>query len=111
MFTITIDNATNNDAMIKFLKIRLKAKPYSILGCEFLHVRCAAHILKGNLALPSHELPLSPFAPMRYQVYIRAPMNCHFVTNNPLPLVKDVKYDGQRVTCALLVFSPHFALT
>jgi hypothetical protein len=45
LFTITVDNATNNDAMIKFLKRRLKAKPYSVLGCEFLHVRCAAHIL------------------------------------------------------------------
>jgi hypothetical protein len=45
LFTITVDNATNNDAMIKFLKMRLKVKPYSVLECEFLHVRCAAHIL------------------------------------------------------------------
>ena len=26
-------------------------------------------------------------------------MNYYFVTNDPLPLVKDVKRDGQRVTC------------
>jgi hypothetical protein len=26
-------------------------------------------------------------------------MNFHFVTNNPLSLVKDVKHDGQCVTC------------
>ncbi|XP_059455906.1 zinc finger BED domain-containing protein RICESLEEPER 2-like [Corylus avellana] len=43
--TKRIDNATNNDVMINFLKMRLKAKPYSILECEFLHVQCAAHIL------------------------------------------------------------------
>jgi hypothetical protein len=27
-------------------------------------------------------------------------MNCHFATNDSLPLVKGVKRDGQRVTCA-----------
>jgi hypothetical protein len=41
---------------------------------------------------------------MNYQFYITPPMNYHFVTNVPLPLVKDVKRDGQRVTCAARAF-------
>ncbi|XP_059441969.1 zinc finger BED domain-containing protein RICESLEEPER 1-like [Corylus avellana] len=45
LFSITVDNATNNDAMLKFMIKRLKNKHYSILGCKFLHVQCAAHIL------------------------------------------------------------------
>jgi hypothetical protein len=31
-------------------------------------------------------------------------MNYHFVTNDPLPLVNDVKHDGQRVMCAVAEF-------
>jgi hypothetical protein len=45
LFTIIVDNASNNDAMIKYIQRRLKDKPYTILGCQFLHVRYIAHIL------------------------------------------------------------------
>jgi hypothetical protein len=41
---------------------------------------------------------------MNYQVYITPPINYHFVTNDPLPLVKDVKHDGQYVTCVACAF-------
>ena len=33
---------------------------------------------------------------MNYQFYITLPMNYHFITNDPLPLVKEFKHDGQR---------------
>jgi hypothetical protein len=33
LFTITVDNASNNDAMIKYMKRRLKGKPYIVLRC------------------------------------------------------------------------------
>jgi hypothetical protein len=45
VFTITADNATVNDVAIDYMKRKLKDKRGSILGGEFLHMRCAAHIL------------------------------------------------------------------
>ncbi|XP_055814651.1 zinc finger BED domain-containing protein RICESLEEPER 1-like [Solanum dulcamara] len=45
IFTVTLDNATANDSAIKHLKRRIEDWKGSILGNEFLHVRCNAHIL------------------------------------------------------------------
>lgn len=45
LFTVTLDNATANDAAIKHLKARIDDWKGVILGNEFLHVRCNAHIL------------------------------------------------------------------
>ncbi|XP_019232938.1 PREDICTED: zinc finger BED domain-containing protein DAYSLEEPER-like [Nicotiana attenuata] len=45
LFTVTLDNASANDATIKHLKLRIDDWKGAILGNEFLHVRCNAHIL------------------------------------------------------------------
>ena len=45
--TIIVDNASNNDVIIKYMQRKLKDKPYTVLECQFLHVRCAAHIFKS----------------------------------------------------------------
>lgn len=45
VFTITADNATANDVAIDYMKMRLKNRSSTVLGGEFLHMRCAAHIL------------------------------------------------------------------
>ncbi|XP_055826189.1 zinc finger BED domain-containing protein RICESLEEPER 2-like [Solanum dulcamara] len=45
IFTVTLDNATANDSAIKHLKRRIEDWKGGILGNEFLHVRCNAHIL------------------------------------------------------------------
>ncbi|KAM3381565.1 hypothetical protein P3S68_007138 [Capsicum galapagoense] len=45
LFTMTLDNATANDTTIKHLKARIDDWKGVILGNEFLHVRCNAHIL------------------------------------------------------------------
>ena len=45
IFTITIDNASSNDVAIEFLRRKTKDRVGSLLGCEFLHMRCCAHIL------------------------------------------------------------------
>ncbi|XP_059462001.1 zinc finger BED domain-containing protein RICESLEEPER 2-like [Corylus avellana] len=45
VYTITVDNASANKLGIEYLKKRLKDKNYTVLGAEFLHMRCAAHIL------------------------------------------------------------------
>ncbi|KAM4103132.1 hypothetical protein ACJW30_06G056300 [Castanea mollissima] len=44
---ITLDNANNNDAIVKFLKDAIKRK--LMLGGKIFHVRCCAHII--NLLL------------------------------------------------------------
>jgi hypothetical protein len=49
VFTIIADNATVNDVTIDYMRRKLKDKRDTILESEFLHMRCAAHIL--NLVL------------------------------------------------------------
>lgn len=44
VFTITVDNASANDVGVDIRKM-IKNKSHTILGGEFLHMRCAAHIL------------------------------------------------------------------
>ncbi|KAL4282107.1 hypothetical protein GQ457_03G007700 [Hibiscus cannabinus] len=45
IMTITVDNASSNDLAIKYLKQILNLWDGSVLNAEFLHMRCAAHIL------------------------------------------------------------------
>ncbi|XP_057795202.1 zinc finger BED domain-containing protein RICESLEEPER 2-like [Salvia miltiorrhiza] len=45
IFSLTLDNATSNDSMVRFLKDRLNLQNSLLCGGEFFHVRCAAHIL------------------------------------------------------------------
>ncbi|KAK9292148.1 hypothetical protein L1049_020107 [Liquidambar formosana] len=43
--TITVDNASNNDTAVVYLKKKYCKKLSCILGGEFMHMRCCAHIL------------------------------------------------------------------
>jgi hypothetical protein len=45
IFTITVDNAVPNDVGVEHMKKRIKDKDSAVLGGEFLHMRCVAHIL------------------------------------------------------------------
>ena len=45
IFTLIVDNASSNDASIKFLQTVTKDWERTILEHEFLHMRCCAHIL------------------------------------------------------------------
>uniref|UniRef100_A0A2N9HI87 BED-type domain-containing protein n=1 Tax=Fagus sylvatica TaxID=28930 RepID=A0A2N9HI87_FAGSY len=45
VLTITVDNASSNDVAIDYLRRKMKLKESCIVGCEFLHMRCYAHIL------------------------------------------------------------------
>ena len=45
IFTITVDNANSNDVTIEYLRRKTKDRVSSLLGCEFLHMRCCAYIL------------------------------------------------------------------
>ena len=43
--TITVDNASSNDLAIQYLRRRINHWNGSVLGGDYLHMRCAAHIL------------------------------------------------------------------
>ncbi|KAI8546962.1 hypothetical protein RHMOL_Rhmol07G0160200 [Rhododendron molle] len=43
--TVTVDNASSNNLLIKYLERKTKDRKTTILNHEFLHVRCSAHIL------------------------------------------------------------------
>ncbi|KAF7146056.1 hypothetical protein RHSIM_Rhsim04G0131400 [Rhododendron simsii] len=45
VFTITTDNASSNDTAIRYLVKKTKDWKGTILGHDYLHVRCSAHIL------------------------------------------------------------------
>ena len=45
IFTIIVDNVSSNDVCIEYMKEMMKDKNFTILGCEFLHMRCVAYIL------------------------------------------------------------------
>ncbi|XP_028076430.1 zinc finger BED domain-containing protein RICESLEEPER 1-like [Camellia sinensis] len=45
LFTLTVDNASSNNLTIRFLKRTTKLWNGIVLGHEFLHMRCCAHIL------------------------------------------------------------------
>ncbi|WCJ28874.1 Zinc finger BED domain-containing protein RICESLEEPER 2 [Euphorbia peplus] len=45
IFTITVDNASSNDTAIRYLKNETRHWKGTILGHDYIHVRCCAHIL------------------------------------------------------------------
>ncbi|KAL0015202.1 hypothetical protein SO802_002271 [Lithocarpus litseifolius] len=45
VITVTVDNAKSNDVALDYLKKKLEMKDGCMLGGQFLHMRCAAHIL------------------------------------------------------------------
>ncbi|XP_010496858.1 PREDICTED: zinc finger BED domain-containing protein RICESLEEPER 2-like [Camelina sativa] len=45
VFSITVDNAINNDTMQDMVKSQLTIRDDLLCGGEFFHVRCAAHVL------------------------------------------------------------------
>ena len=51
-------------------------------------------LLLGEINFTSYKLPLSLFASMNNQDYLKPPMNYHFVTKNPLSSVKVVKLNS-----------------
>ena len=51
LFTITVDNASSNEVAIDYVKKKTKERDNSVLGGEFMHMRCCAHIL--NLIMQS----------------------------------------------------------
>ena len=44
-FSITLDNASSNDAFVRHLKDQLNIKKFLVCSGEFFHLRCCAYIL------------------------------------------------------------------
>ena len=57
VFTITIDIALANKWGIDHIKCRMQNKSKAVLGGEFIHMRCAAHIL--NIVIKEGKSDLS----------------------------------------------------
>ena len=51
LFTITTDNSSSKEVAIDYVKKKTKERDSSILGGEFMHMHCCAHIL--NLIVQS----------------------------------------------------------
>ena len=45
VMTVTVDNASSNNLAIQYLQRRINHWNGSVLGGDYLHMRCAAHIL------------------------------------------------------------------
>lgn len=64
--------SNNNDLVIDYMRMRIKDKDCTILGGEFLHIRCAAQIL--NLIVTNdlkhvHDLIIKVRNDVRYVRY------------------------------------------
>lgn len=45
MFSVTLDNASNNDVSVEMLRTQLNVKNALVCDGDFFHIRCCAHIL------------------------------------------------------------------
>ncbi|XP_028085593.1 zinc finger BED domain-containing protein RICESLEEPER 2-like [Camellia sinensis] len=75
LFTLTVDNASSNNLTIRFLKRTTKLWKGTVLGHEFLHMRCCAHILNFIVSDGLKDLK-SCIANVRHAVrYVRSSPN------------------------------------
>ncbi|KAG2701851.1 hypothetical protein I3760_06G063300 [Carya illinoinensis] len=65
--TITVDNATSNDVAIDHVRRSIRDKEFTILEGEFIHVRCAAHIL--NLIVCDEAVRFVRSSPARLDMF------------------------------------------
>ncbi|XP_054820316.1 zinc finger BED domain-containing protein RICESLEEPER 2-like [Prosopis cineraria] len=45
VFTITVDNAASNDVALLYMKEKISNWGFSIMKCQFLHMRCVSYIV------------------------------------------------------------------
>jgi len=80
IFTITVDNASSNDAALEYLRKRSAHKPGAMLENQFMHVRCCAHILNlivteglkevnGSIMRVRNAVKYVKFSPSRFESF------------------------------------------
>ncbi|XP_028084977.1 zinc finger BED domain-containing protein RICESLEEPER 1-like [Camellia sinensis] len=77
VFTLTVDNASSYNTAIKFLKRKTKDWKGTVLGHEFLHMRCCAHILNLIVGEGLKELDTSICCVRDVVRYVRSSPNRH----------------------------------
>ncbi|KAL7166879.1 hypothetical protein ACSBR2_037529 [Camellia fascicularis] len=96
IFTLTVDNASLNNTTVKFLKRKTKDWKGTILGHEFLHMRCCAHILNLIVCDGLKELN-SSIASVRAVVrYVRSSPNRY---ENFKKCVEKEKIESKSLLC------------
>lgn len=75
IFTLIVDNASSNRTTIKFLKQKTRDWKGTILGHEFLHMRCCAHILNLIVGDGLKELHTSIARVREAMRYVRSSPN------------------------------------
>ena len=73
MFTTIVDNAISNDVAIYYVKKKIKERDSRILGGEFIHMSCYAHILNLMVQSGSKSIHGSIAKVWNVVPYVRAP--------------------------------------
>ncbi|TYK28189.1 putative transposase [Cucumis melo var. makuwa] len=72
LFTITVDNASSNDATIAYLVKKFKGRNELVLDGEFIHIRCCAHILNLIVSDALKDLHVSIIRIRNVVKYVRS---------------------------------------
>ncbi|XP_016647234.1 PREDICTED: retrovirus-related Pol polyprotein from transposon TNT 1-94 [Prunus mume] len=74
--TITLDNAKNNDTCVTNLKKRFNKRNMMLLGGEFFHVRCFAHVINLVVRDGIEEVKTTIKRLRRSVKYVRSSSSC-----------------------------------
>uniref|UniRef100_A0A2N9F6B2 HAT C-terminal dimerisation domain-containing protein n=1 Tax=Fagus sylvatica TaxID=28930 RepID=A0A2N9F6B2_FAGSY len=97
VLTITVDNASSNDVAIDYLRRKMKLKESCIVGCEFLHMRCCAHILNlivqdglkdihESIAKVRNAVRYAQSSPKRFEKFLEAVKDANIQSKSLLSL-------------------------
>ena len=105
IFTLTVDNANSDSTIVQFLKRVAKDWKGTILGHEFLHMRCCAHIVNLVVGDALKELDVSiarvrdavryvKLSPNRFQAFKNYAMKLNIESMNLLCLDVPTRWDS-----------------
>ena len=72
IMTLTVDNASSNDIAANYLKKRLNIWDTGLLEGQYLHMRCASHILNLIVKDGLNEVDLSVLKVRVFVKYVRS---------------------------------------
>ena len=96
IFTLTVDNASSNGGTIKFLETVTKNWKETILGHQFLHMRCCAHILNLIVGEDLKERESSIFKVRDAVRYVKSSPNRFQIFKN---YVKTLGIESKSLLC------------
>jgi hypothetical protein len=96
IFTLTVDNASSNGGTIKFLEIVTKDWKGTILGHQFLHMRCCAHTLNLIVGEDLKERESSIFKVRDAVRYVKSSSNRFQIFKD---YVKTLRIESKSLLC------------